>query len=255
MLEKIKDENIIFIDIETVGQHPTFADLNNTEQRLWERKMQWHIEKDNTTAAEIYNRAAIWAEFGKIVCISIGYIFTKDNCKTLRIKSFYGHSEREILLGFKTMIETRFNKSQYLLCAHNGKEFDFPYISRRMLVNGIRLPKILDYAGHKPWEVRHLDTLDLWRFGDYKHYTSLELLSSIFGIDSPKEEMDGSQVHEFYWQNDNLTAIAEYCQRDVITICQLMMRYKGQPLIDSNNIEITEPFLGEEPIDDNTEKA
>lgn len=255
MLEKIKDENIIFIDIETVGQHSSFADLNENEKRLWERKMQWHIEKDNTTAEEIYSRAAIWAEFGKVVCISIGYIFAKDNCKTLRIKSFYGHNEHEILSGFKQMIETRFNKKQYLLCAHNGKEFDFPYISRRMLVNGIQLPKILDYAGQKPWEVRHLDTLDLWRFGDYKHYTSLELLTSVFGIDSPKEEMNGSQVHEYYWQKDDLASIAEYCQRDVVAVCQLMMRYKGQPLIDNSNIEITEPFIGKELVDDNSKMA
>jgi hypothetical protein len=241
MLDKIKEENILFLDIETVGQTENFSALDDRMKNLWIKKMQWMAEKEGKSPEELYEKAGIWAEFGRIVCISAGYIVTKSGERTLRLKSFYGHDERLLLEHFSNLLESHFNKDKHVLCAHNGKEFDFPYISRRILINGLPLPKILDYAGKKPWEVTHLDTMELWRFGDYKHYTSLDLLAAIFKIPSPKTDMDGSMVHKIYWQAGDLEKIAEYCQKDVITICKLLLKYKGITQTENIRIEVASP--------------
>jgi 3'-5' exonuclease len=243
MLEKIKEENILFLDIETVGQAQDYGLLDDRLKNLWAKKMQWQIEKDGKTPEELYEKAGILAEFGRIVCISAGYMANKGETRTLRLKSYYGHDEKILLEHFSNLLENHFNKDKHQLCAHNGKEFDFPYLSRRMLINGLPLPKLLDVAGKKPWEVNHIDTMDLWRFGDYKHYTSLDLLAAIFKIPSPKTEMDGSQVHKIYWQEGDLEKIAEYCQKDVITICKLFLKYKGIQQTESVHIEIANPDI------------
>ncbi len=243
MLDKIKIENILFIDIETVAQVQEFKGLDERYKELWAKKMHWRIEKDNKTADELYDKAAIWAEFGKIVCISAGYIVIKNGERTLRLKSFYGHNEKHLLENFAFLINTHFNKDRHLLCGHNGKEFDFPYIARRMLINDIKLPKALNLSGKKPWEVKHLDTLELWKFGDYKHYTSLDLLAAIFNIPSPKSQIDGSMVNKIYWEQGDLPKIADYCQKDVITLCKLLLKMKGDASIDEIHIEITSPSL------------
>jgi len=243
MLDKIKIENILFIDIETVAQVQEFKGLDERYKELWAKKMHWRIEKDNKTADELYDKAAIWAEFGKIVCISAGYIVIKNDERTLRLKSFYGHNEKHLLENFAFLINTHFNKDKHLLCGHNGKEFDFPYIARRMLINDIKLPKALNLSGKKPWEVKHLDTLELWKFGDYKHYTSLDLLAAIFNIPSPKSQIDGSMVNKIYWEQGDLPKIADYCQKDVITLCKLLLKMKGDASIDEIHIEITSPSL------------
>lgn len=243
MLNKIKIENILFLDIETVGCVQNFNDLDDRFKGLWTKKMRYHIEKENKTAEEMFDKAAIWAEFGKIVCISVGYIINKNRERTFRIKSFYGHNEKHLLASFAFLLNNHFNRDKHLLCAHNGKEFDFPYIARRMLVNRVKLPKILDISGKKPWEVKHIDTLELWKFGDHKHYTSLDLLAAIFNIPSPKTQIDGSMVSKIYWEQGDLPKIAGYCQKDVITICNLILKLKGEDLVEDTNIDIVNPSL------------
>lgn len=243
MLDKIKEENILFLDIETVGQCENYALLDERLKNLWAKKIQWMADKEGKTTEEFYEKAGIWAEFGRIVCISAGYLLVKGSERTLRLKSFYGHDEHQLLEHFSNLLDGHFNKDKHLLCAHNGKEFDFPYLSRRMLINGLPLPKLLDNPGKKPWEVNHLDTMELWRFGDYKHYTSLDLLAAIFKIPSPKTDMDGSMVNKIYWQEGDLEKIADYCQKDVITICKLLLKYKGIHQTENLHIEITTPDI------------
>lgn len=243
MLDKIKEESILFIDIETVGQTPSYTQLDDKTKDLWAKKMQWQVEKEGKSAEELYEKAGIWAEFGKIVCISAGFIVTEEGERHFRVKSFCGSNEKMLLESFSELLNTHFNKDKHMLCAHNGKEFDFPYICRRLLINGLPIPKILDCAGKKPWEINNLDTLELWRFGDYKHYTSLELLACIFGLPSPKEDINGGMVNNVYWQENNIDRISEYCINDVVTICQLFLKYKGMPIIPETNVDIIEPFI------------
>lgn len=235
MLKDLKLENVLFLDIETVPASPNFELIPEKMQKLWEKKAeQLSRNIPNQTADALYQRAGIYAEFGKIVCISCGY----TNGNDFRIKSFYDHNEKILLEEFAQLLENHFNTKYHLLCAHNGKEFDFPYIARRMLVNMIELPEIINFAGKKPWEVRHLDTMELWKFGDYKHFTSLELLAAIFDIPTPKDDIDGSQVGHVYWVENDLERIATYCTKDVLTIAQLMRKYLGMNLLKDENLQI-----------------
>jgi len=236
MLDDLRLENVLFLDIETVPAAPGFEELPDKMKKLWEKKAE-HLKRNDPeiTADQLYERAGIYAEFGKIICISCGLV----NGKEFRMKSFYGDDERILLEEFAQMLNKHYDTDRYLLCAHNGKEVDFPYIARRMLINGIKLPHILDTAGKKPWEVRHLDTLELWKFGDYKHYTTLELLASIFDIPTPKDDIDGSMVGYVYWKEKDLDRIVTYCQKDVITVAQLLNRYMGHPLIKETDIQYT----------------
>jgi DNA polymerase elongation subunit (family B) len=235
MLDQVKNENVLFIDIETVPQYPDFENVPDIFKKLWEVKASKFPGTEGETPATLYERAGIYAEFGKIICISAGFI----NGGMLRIKSFAGKDEPALLIEFANLLNSRFRKPEFQLCAHNGKEFDFPYIARRMLVNGIKIPSILNSAGKKPWEVQHLDTMELWKFGDYKNYTSLALLTAIFNIPTPKDDIDGSQVGRVYWEEDNLNRIVEYCQKDVIAIVQLFLKYKGENILPAENIIIT----------------
>jgi len=237
MLENTKLENVLFIDIETVPQYSDYESLPIIYQKLWEKKSIF-FRKENESASDVYQRAGIYAEFGKIICISAGIINFIKNSKSFRIKSFYGDDELKLLKEFCDMLNKYSIKKEIFLCAHNGKEFDFPYLVRRMLINGIKLPKIIDVAGKKPWEVPFIDTLELWKFGDYKHYTSLELLAHLFEISSPKDDIDGSMVAEIFYKENNIKRIVEYCEKDVLTVAQLLLRYKGEELIKSENIDI-----------------
>ncbi|MDP5044934.1 MAG: 3'-5' exonuclease [Leeuwenhoekiella sp.] len=229
MLSKIHLENILFLDIETVPQLENFSDLDTDMQELFADKTQYQ-RKDDFTAEEFYDRAGIWAEFGKIVCISVGYFKVKDAMRTFRTTSFHG-DERNQLLEFKKLLSEHFNKPQHLLCAHNGKEFDFPFIARRMIINGIALPFKLDLFGKKPWEIPHLDTLEMWKFGDYKHYTSLKLLTKILNIPSPKTDIDGSQVRDVFYLENDIARIVEYCERDVVAVAQIVLRLRNEALL------------------------
>ncbi len=234
MLNKINIENILFLDIETVPEVATFSELSEEKQELYELKTQYQ-RKDDVTAEEFYERAGIWAEFGKIICISVGFFVSVDDKRNFRVKSFSG-DEIEILEAFKKLLENHFNKSNQLLCAHNGKEFDFPYIARRMIINKITLPEKLNLFGKKPWEVAHLDTLELWKFGDYKHYTSLKLLANILGIPSPKQDIDGSDVARVYYEEKNLEKIVKYCERDTIAVAQLLLRFNNLDILQDDEM-------------------
>jgi uncharacterized protein YprB with RNaseH-like and TPR domain len=203
-------------------------------KKLWDKKAEWIKRKDDDDPESVYERAGIYAEFGKIVCISVGFL--KDT--EFRLKSFYGDDEKKILNDFAGLLNSHYHQNYHLLCAHNGKEFDFPYLSRRMIINGITLPYVLNIAGKKPWEVNHLDTMELWKFGDYKSYTSLELLALILGLPTPKDDIAGSDIARIYWQEKDLERIARYCQKDVLTVAQILLKLKGETAIPEENITI-----------------
>ena len=236
MLNKIKAESLLFIDIETVSGSDSFEKLSPKLQELWEKKSNY-FRKEDESPADVYQRAGIYAEFGKIVCISTGMITQKNGVKKFRAKSFYGDDEKQLLGEFANLLDKFCSKPNRNLCAHNGKEFDFPYIARRMLINGVVLPDVLDIAGKKPWEVQFVDTMELWKFGDYKHYTSLALLCEVFNIPTPKDDIDGSMVGEVYWQDRDLERIAIYCEKDIFATAQLFLRYQGEELISQENFE------------------
>ncbi|NKI26756.1 3'-5' exonuclease [Arenibacter sp. 6A1] len=235
MLHKIKLDNILFLDIETVPEQESYKLLDAEKQELWEHKSSYQ-RKEEFTAEEFYDRAGIWAEFGKIVTISVGYFHFKGNNRTFRVTSFYG-DESDLLKNFKNLLDTHFNHPNHLLCGHNGKEFDFPYIARRMIINGINLPEKLNLFGKKPWEIAHIDTMELWKFGDYKHYTSLKLMANVLGIPSPKEDIDGSMVNTVYYQEKDLDRIVKYCELDVITTAQVYLRLCNQALLSPEEIK------------------
>ncbi|MBN2614014.1 MAG: ribonuclease H-like domain-containing protein [Bacteroidales bacterium] len=237
MLQNISPENLLFLDIETVPGYPSYDKVPENLRKLWDKKATY-LKKDDQTAEEFYQRAGIYAEFGKIICISCGLLHTTEGKRTLRIKSFYGHDEKKILEEFTLLLEGLSGRKNLFLCAHNGKEFDFPYLARRMVVNRLNLPVILDTSGKKPWETSFIDTLELWKFGDYKHYTSLELLTTILDIANPKDDIDGSMVSGFYYEKDDLGTIVHYCEKDVIAIAQLVLRYRGEELVNAENIVI-----------------
>lgn len=237
MLDQVKNEDILFLDIETVPLYPSYDQVPEALKVLWDKKAL-KVGDEHQDADAIYQRAGIYAEFGKIICISVGLIVNKAGQSYFRVKSFANDNEAQLLLQFAEMLDKFSIKPSSNLCAHNGKEFDFPYIARRMLINGINLPTILDVAGKKPWEVKFIDTMELWKFGDYKHYTSLNLLTHIFGIPTPKDDIDGSQVASVYYEEKNLARIVTYCEKDVLAVAQLYLRYKNQPLIPTENIEV-----------------
>ncbi|MEN8186296.1 MAG: 3'-5' exonuclease [Bacteroidota bacterium] len=231
----MKLTNILFLDIETVPQEPSFSDLVEETKELYANKTQYQ-RKEEFTAEEFYERAGIWAEFGKIVCISVGFFDDHTDKLTFRLKSFYGHDETKILNGFKQLLENHFSQKHHVLCAHNGKEFDFPYIARRMIINKIGLPEKLNLFAKKPWEVPHLDTLEMWKFGDYKHYTSLNLLTSILGIPSPKTDIDGSQVGHVYYKEDDLERITRYCENDTLAVAQVYLRFMNLEILSKDKV-------------------
>jgi len=235
MLEKINLNKVLFLDIETVPQFENYKVVPERLQKLWDTKAGF-LARNEESPEELYDRAGIYAEFGKIVCISVGYIREGE----IRLKSFFSDNELELLHEFTEMLNQYYSSPYQLLCAHNGKEFDFPYIARRLLINGIPLPGILNIAGKKPWEVQHLDTLELWKFGDYKNYTSLNLLTAIFDIPTPKDDIDGSMVGAVYYKEKNLSRIKEYCEKDVVALTQLMRRYKNLELIAEKDIHYSE---------------
>jgi len=240
MLENIKKEQVLFLDIETVPQHPTYEMLTETEQHFWNRKTELLKKSPEDTPSSLYPRAGIYAEFGRIVCISTGF-FSRDG--KFRIKSFANDDEKILLAEFAELLNAYFCKPEHKLCAHNGKEFDFPYMARRMLIQGVKLPAALDMASKKPWEIPHLDTMELWKFGDYKNFTPLNLMAHLFGIPSPKDDIDGSQVWTVYWNEKNLQRITTYCQKDVVTIAQIFLKLRGEELLAVDEICIVDETI------------
>ena len=230
-----KLNNILFLDIETVPQEENWNKLSKETQELFSKKTQYQ-RKEEFTAEQFYDRAGIWAEFGKIICISVGYFVKDENAKQLRLTSFFGDDEHQLLTDFKVLLDKHFAKKTNILCAHNGKEFDFSFIARRMIIQKIELPKKLNLFGKKPWEVPHLDTLELWKFGDYKHYTSLKLLTNILGIPSPKDDIDGSEVANVYYKEKDIQRIVRYCEKDTIAVAQILLRFNNEELLKDENI-------------------
>ncbi|MCJ8497546.1 3'-5' exonuclease [Chryseobacterium salipaludis] len=229
MIHKIPLEKVLFLDIETVRQVAGWNELSTAEQELWEKKTKYQ-RKDEFTAEEFYQeRGGIMAEFGKIVCISVGIL---DGGEKLLVKSFYGHDEKKLLEEFG-QIFNRPKLRDVVLCAHNGKEFDFPWIARRFLINGMQPPVPFQTYGKKPWEIPHLDTMELWKFGDYKSYVSLELLAHLFGVPSPKDDIDGSQVASMYHIEKDLFRIVQYCEKDVLTLANVFRRMRQEELLDT----------------------
>jgi 3'-5' exonuclease len=226
MIPELRD--ILFLDIETVASTNDYETLDERMKTQWARKALFFKRERNQSDEEIYQeRAGIYAEFGKIVCVAVGkFIETETGELGLKTKAYYGDNEATLLSDFKGMIE-KMDPVNLKLCAHNGKEFDYPYLCRRMLVNGISLPPALNIMGKKSWEVQHLDTLDMWKFGDYKHYTSLDLLASLFNIPSSKNGIDGSQVNSVYYRDNDLSKIKDYCIQDVVVLAQLFLKLKS----------------------------
>lgn len=236
MFHKLNLDDILFLDIETVPLHQQYSELSAEAQMLWEEKTRYQ-RKEEFSAEEFYDRAGIWAEFGKIVCISVGYFSFRHQQRTFRVTSFTGE-EKNLLEDFSRLVNEHFSRPNKLFCAHNGKEFDFPYISRRMIINGIEIPQKLQLFGKKPWEIPHLDTMEMWKFGDYKHYTSLKLLAHILGIPSPKDDIDGSEVRNVFYNEGDIDRIATYCEKDTITVAQILLRFRNDTLLDDDEILI-----------------
>jgi DNA polymerase elongation subunit (family B) len=237
MLEKTPLDRVLFLDIETVPQTYQFPDLEETTRKLFEAKTRF-MQNDEKSFEDLYNdRGGIYAEFGKIICISVGFVHETRTGNEIRMKSFYHDDEETLLTQFVNLLEN--NPKYAILCGHNAKEFDFPYICRRLLINGMKLPNVLDIAGKKPWEISHLDTLELWKFGDYKAFTSLALLCHVFQIPTPKDDISGADVARVYYEEQDLERIKVYCEKDVVALIQLFLRMRGNSLVDEGSIHFS----------------
>jgi uncharacterized protein YprB with RNaseH-like and TPR domain len=238
-MDEIKPEDILFLDIETVAAAKDYASLPDNWKAFWDTKAGY-LARNNESPEELYPRAAIYAEFGKIICISVGFIVMRDGQRTFRIKSFAGHDEAELLSDFTALLDKHFNQRKHRLAAHNGKEFDFPYLGRRMLVNNLKLPKLLRLQGLKSWEVKHIDTMQLWKFGDIKSFVSLDLLATILGIESPKAALDGSKIYEAYYLHNDMPNIIKYCQNDVLALARIYLKLSGHAMLTDDEVVVVE---------------
>jgi 3'-5' exonuclease len=236
MFKSVHPEHILFLDIETVPAYATYDEVPENWKPLWEKKSQALIKKETDTPASVYTSAGFFAEFGKIICICVGYLKKAEGKEQFRMKAFSGHDEKLLLLEFTELMNRHFCGPAHRICAHNGKEFDFPWIARRMLVHGIELPELLNTSGKKPWETQFLDTMEMWKFGDYKNYTSLNVLAALFGIPTPKDDIDGSQVYKVYYEEKNLERIVTYCLKDVLTVAQILRKYRREALISAEAV-------------------
>jgi 3'-5' exonuclease len=233
-MDETKLDDILFLDIETVPAYENYNALPEKWKQLWNVKAS-HLARNNESPEELYHRAGIYAEFGKIICIAVGF-FDLRNGRTFRIKSFTADNEKQLLTDFADLLNRHFNQRKHRLAAHNGKEFDFPFTGRRMLVNNVTLPRMMRLQGMRGWEVKHIDTMELWKFGDIKSFTSLDLLTTLFDIPSPKENMDGSKVYEIYYQQNDMPAIIQYCKNDVLALAQLYLRLNNIELLKEEEI-------------------
>jgi 3'-5' exonuclease len=236
MYTRAQLENILVLDIETASVTPNYAGLSERFQELWVKKAALiaRREEENMPADELYTeRAAIFAEFGRVVCITCGYLrFQENGQPVLKLKSFSGPDEKQLLSACTELLDKFMADPKRNICAHNGKEFDFPYMGRRYLINQLPLPKIIaEIQSAKPWDVRLIDTMNLWKFGDFKSFTSLDLLCAALDIPSPKDDMDGSMVGKVFWEAQDHARIARYCEQDVIATAQVLLRMARLPLL------------------------
>jgi len=238
MLDLTQLDKVLFLDIETVPETYKFADVDPATAHLFEMK-NMRYKTDDKTFGQVYDeKAGIYAEFGKIVCISVGFVRSTATGRMIHIKSFAHDDEETLLRQFIRLLEDNYNTINHRLCGHNSKEFDIPFLCRRILINGLKLPNVLNLAGKKPWEIQHLDTMELWKFGDYKAYTSLALLCNVFKIPTPKDDISGADVARVYYEEQDLPRITKYCEKDVVALIQLFLRMNGESLIDESEIVI-----------------
>ncbi len=244
-LDCMKLEKILFLDVETVSQVKSYSELNENMATLWNekydqiKKRSLYKYEEESDALSSLPDMGLFAEFGKIICISVGFLYKQteeDEKWSFRVRSITSDNENVILQQFIELLQDVVKK-EFLVCGHNIKEFDVPYIARRLIINNIPLPKFFLKLKGKPWNNPLLDTMDLWKFGDYKHYTSLNLLCETLGIKSPKEEMSGKDVYQIYYQDHNLDRIAYYCENDVIATAQVYLKLNGKKIIEETNIE------------------
>lgn len=236
MLYNLDLTRILFLDIETVPQHSSFDELDETSAALWDDKAG-KLSKGEQTGEELYERAGIYAEFGKVICISVGMFNLREGGhREFRLRSYYGDDEHLLLSEFADLLNRHFSDRDNLLCAHNGKEFDFPFVARRMVVNRIPIPHILNTSGKKPWEVQHLDTMEMWKFGDWKSFTSLKLLTHILDIPTPKTDIEGKDVARVFYEEKDLDRIERYCKRDTLAVAQLLLRFRGEDILSEDEI-------------------
>ncbi len=240
MLDNVKMDDILFLDIETVPKSANYSDLDAYEQELWEEKKGKHKTEDDSAADYYFNNAGIFAEFGKIICITVGRMSQTGMFEEFELKSFYGDNESKLLQDFCIYLQQELKKRRNLtLCGHNIREFDVPYICRRLLINNLKLPEYFEnLQTKKPWEAGLLDSMDFWKFGDFKNYISLKLLAFCLGIPSPKDDISGKDVGKVYWQEQGLERIKTYCQKDVLTVAQIVLKLKGLSLISESNVKI-----------------
>jgi predicted PolB exonuclease-like 3'-5' exonuclease len=237
MMEALKLENVLFIDIETVPVAESFDSLSERMKKLWDVRSA-HLRKEEEGPADVWSRAGLFAEFGKIICLSAGVFSSLAEPRRFRIKSFYGDDEAAVIRQFGDLVRNFRQGKDLRLCAHNGKEFDFPFLARRIIILGEKLPGILNIAGKKPWELNFLDTLELWKFGEFRNYTSLALLCEVLGISNPKDDLDGSQVAGVYYGERDIERISRYCEKDVLAVAQVLLRLRGEKLIPEENVEV-----------------
>jgi predicted PolB exonuclease-like 3'-5' exonuclease len=237
MMVDLKLETVLFIDIETVPVVESFDVLSERMKKLWDVRSAY-LRKEEEGPADVWSRAGLFAEFGKIICLSAGVFSSLAEPRRFRIKSFYGDDEAAIIRQFGDLVRNFRQGRDLRLCAHNGKEFDFPFLARRTIILGEKLPGILNIAGKKPWELNFLDTLELWKFGEFRNYTSLALLTEVLGISNPKDDLDGSQVAGVYYGEGDIERIARYCEKDVLAVAQVLLRLRGEKLIPEENVEV-----------------
>jgi predicted PolB exonuclease-like 3'-5' exonuclease len=237
MITSMSLEKFLFIDIETVSEKESFDSLNKDWKQLWEEKVIRTLPEETSVSEYYPQRAGVMAEFAKVVCISIGYFKKETNNYQLRVKSIYGNDEKELLQSFiQTVNQLEASNNKWSFTGHNIKEFDIPFLCRRLLVNGLPIPNYLDFQNMKPWETNMIDTFQYWRFGDYKNFTSLKLLAAALGVPSPKDDIDGSMVGDVYWKEKDLQRIAIYCQKDVVTVANIVLRFKNLSILSDEQI-------------------
>ena len=239
MLRQTDPEQLLFLDIETVSQHRDYDELDERGRELWEKKSR-SLQEEGTDPEELYQKAGLFAEFGKVVCISVGFFHQEGGERHLRITSYAEKDESELLQAFAQMLDRWSQQGERLLCAHNGKNFDFPFLARRMVISGISLPAPLRVAEMKPWEMPFLDTMDLWRFGGRGASVSLDLLAYSLGIPSPKDDIDGSEVGMIYWEEGDHGRIKSYCEKDVETLAQVLLRFYNSALLPEERIKVVD---------------
>jgi DNA polymerase elongation subunit (family B) len=241
MINNVRLEKVLFLDVETVAANKSYHDLDDDFKKFWDKKAgRFQRNQEELSTADLYDeKAGIFSEFGKIVCISVGYFSEwRDNQREFRTKSFFGDDEKILLEEFSDLLHNYFcNADSDFICGHNIREFDIPYIGRRMMVNKVKIPPLINIPGKKPWEVKYLlDTMELWKFGDYKAYTSLALLAKLFGVPTPKDDIDGSMVNAVYWEGGQLERIADYCEKDVIATASVFLAMRGDEILKEGEL-------------------